>query len=347
MSKKKRSRLEPGIQAPTTVAPQDRRCPQKRRLDDLPLAEAVHVPTDEQGDRDGGGDRERPPRAARYEPTRLLGQDPALALPVELQLGVVRHGQVERLLEGHRLAGPRAELIVRAGRDRVDLGLGLDQFLEGGVRRVRQHGAGLHWHLLAPERLDNDDPQARQGDDDDVEDGDRGDQAGHPADLDASDLGDALPPAPDRGGQDHHVLHRAGQADADHEPDQTRQVAELDRQDRPDQRARSRDRREVVAEEDPAVRRLEVLAVVELVRGRHPRIVQGRDPRRQERAVIAVGHRQDRQDTHHHRHRVKDHGRLPPRKNRQTHKRTNAQTHSPKCANALAAQGVLSHTFPL
>ena len=123
-------------------------------------------------------------------------------------------------------------------------------------------------------------------------------------DLGPGQPGEALAPPADRRGQDHHVLHRARQADAHHQPDQAGQVAELDRQDRPDQRPRPRDRREVVPEEDPAIRRVEVLAVVELVGRGHPRVVQRRDPGRQERAVVAVGDGQDRQDPQHHRHRV-------------------------------------------
>ena len=88
---------------------------------------------------------------------------------------------------------------------------------------------------------------------------------GGPADLGAGQPGQAQAVAPGRGGQDHHVLHGPGQADADHQPDQARQIAELDRQHRPDQRTGTRDRREMMAEQDPAVGRIEVLAVAQSV----------------------------------------------------------------------------------
>ena len=41
------------------------------------------------------------------------------------------------------------------------------------------------------------------------------------ADLGAGDPGQALAAAADRRGQHHHVLHRAGQADAHDQPDQS------------------------------------------------------------------------------------------------------------------------------
>src|SRR5919112_926614 len=59
-----------------------------------------------------------------------------------------------------------------------------------------------------------------------------------------------------------HVLHRAGEDDADDDPDRPRQEAHLGRQDWPDERPRSRYGREVVPEEHPPIHRLEVPAVV-------------------------------------------------------------------------------------
>ena len=172
---------------------------------------------------------------------------------------------------------------------------------------VHEDRARLHRHFLAAERLDDDDAEPGQGDDDDVKDRDAGGQARGTAHLGPRDPGKALPPAPDRGGQDHHVLHRPRQADADDQPDQAGQVAKLDRQDRPDQGARAGDRREVVPEEDPAVGRVEVLAVVVLVRRGDPGVVERRHARREERAVIAVGHGQDGQDAEHHPHGMNGH----------------------------------------
>ena len=69
------------------------------------------------------------------------------------------------------------------------------------------------------------------------------------------------------------VLHAAAQHDADQDPQRARQVAELRGQHGADERARAGDRREVVAEHDPAVGRHEVAAVVQpLGRRRAPLI---------------------------------------------------------------------------
>ena len=66
-------------------------------------------------------------------------------------------------------------------------------------------------------------------------------------------------------------------------------VAVLDRQHRTDQRPGAGDGREVMAEQHPLVGRVVVLAVVEAVRGRDPRVVEHGDPGGEEGAVIAIG----------------------------------------------------------
>ena len=68
--------------------------------------------------------------------------------------------------------------------------------------------------------------------------------------------------APHRAEQDHEILHRAAEHDADQNPQRAGQITELRRQHRPDQRPRPGDRREVMAEDDPLVRLDEILAVV-------------------------------------------------------------------------------------
>ena len=62
--------------------------------------------------------------------------------------------------------------------------------------------------------------------------------------------------------EDHEVLHRAAEHDADDDPDHAGQIAELRGERRTDERSRAGDRGEVMAEDDPAVRRHEVAAVV-------------------------------------------------------------------------------------
>ncbi len=59
-----------------------------------------------------------------------------------------------------------------------------------------------------------------------------------------------------------HVLHSAGQDDADDDPDRPRQKAHLGREHRSDERTRPGNGGEVVSEEHPPVHRLEVAAVV-------------------------------------------------------------------------------------
>ena len=53
-------------------------------------------------------------------PPGVLGQDPAFAVRAALEPFTVRHGQVERFVDDHGLAGPVAKAIGRAGRDMVD-----------------------------------------------------------------------------------------------------------------------------------------------------------------------------------------------------------------------------------
>ena len=57
------------------------------------------------------------------------------------------------------------------------------------------------------------------------------------------------PPRRDRRPQDDEVVHGAGEADADDQPDQPGRVAELRRQHRADERARAGDGGEVMAEQ--------------------------------------------------------------------------------------------------
>ena len=112
----------------------------------------------------------------------------------------------------------------------------------------------------------------------------------------------------DAGGQHEHVLHRPGQADADDDPDQPRQIAELHRQHRPDQRPGAGNGREMMAEQHPFVRRMIVLPVVEQHGRRRPRIVEHRHLRRQKRAVIAIRDRQAGQHEQNQRHRGHEQG---------------------------------------
>ncbi len=72
--------------------------------------------------------------------------------------------------------------------------------------------------LLAAQRLDDDEAESGQGDDDDEQNRRRHDEVGPRSQFGAGDLGQRFAAAPHRRGQHEHVLHRPGQADADHQP---------------------------------------------------------------------------------------------------------------------------------
>ena len=113
------------------------------------------------------------------------------------------------------------------------------------------------------------------------------------AELVAREVGEAPAVAARRAEEDQHVLHAAGQHRADEEPQGSRQVAELGRERRSDQGTRARDRGEVMAEHDRAVRRHEVAPVVEALGRRRPRRIEpahaGGDPAAVEAVADEVG----------------------------------------------------------
>ena len=143
------------------------------------------------------------------------------------------------------------------------------------------------------ERVDDREAEAGERDDDDEQDGDGGGGAGDRADLGARDVGERAPAAARRRPQNDQVVDGAGEADAGDQPDEPGRVAELRGEHRADQRAGARDRREVVAEQHPAVGGVVVVAVGADMRRRRPRVVQRHDARRDERAVVAVGDGED------------------------------------------------------
>jgi len=77
-------------------------------------------------------------------------------------------------------------------------------------------------------------------------------------------------------------------ARADDDPQGPREVAELSRQDGADERSGSGDGGEVVAEDDPFVGGLVVMAVAQAFRGRGALVVEGHDARGDEAGVETV-----------------------------------------------------------
>ena len=98
--------------------------------------------------------------------------------------------------------------------------------------------------------------------------------------------------------QHHEILHRSAQHRADHDPQGPGKIAELRGERGPDQRSRAGDGREVVAEDDPFVGGLEIVAVAQALGGRGAAIVQRHHLRGEERRVEAVADevRADRRD---------------------------------------------------
>ena len=92
---------------------------------------------------------------------------------------------------------------------------------------------------------------------------------------------------------------RAAEDDAEEDPEETGVETELRREHRTDERPRAGDRREVMAEEDDTVRRVEVLSVLESVCRRDARVVEAEHFGGDERRVVAIGDRQDRQRPEH------------------------------------------------
>ena len=88
---------------------------------------------------------------------------------------------------------------------------------------------------------------------------------------------------------DEDVLNRAAEYHANHEPERAGQEPELRGEDRPDEWARARDSREVMAEQHPAVGRHEVVAVVEPLGGRRALRVETKDFVGEELRIEPVG----------------------------------------------------------
>ena len=135
------------------------------------------------------------------------------------------------------------------------------------------------------------DDEAEDGDEDDhdAEHGDHRREAGDRADLLARHLAQRPAIAADGCAQDHEVLHGAAEHDADHDPEDAGQVAELRGEGGPDERAGSGDGGEVVAEDDPAVGGDEVASVGEAVCRGRAGIVEREDRCADEGAVEAIG----------------------------------------------------------
>ena len=144
--------------------------------------------------------------------------------------------------------------------------------------------------------IDDSEAEPGQRDHDHEQDRDARGDAGDGPDLGTCDLCQRSAAPPCGGPEDDEVLDRPCQADTRDEPDQPGRVAELSGEHGTDERARASDRGEMMTEQDEAMRRMVVVAVVAYVRRRRPRVVERHDACRDERAVVAIGDRQDTKD---------------------------------------------------
>ena len=140
-----------------------------------------------------------------------------------------------------------------------------------------------------PQRVHHDERQHREEDDHDREYGDHGGYACRLADFFLRHLSQRFAVAPQRAEEDREILNRAAEDHADHEPKRAGQEAELRGEHRSHQRSRASDGCEVVAEQHPAVRRHEVVAVVEPLGGRRALRVETKDFVGEEPRIEPVG----------------------------------------------------------
>ena len=116
-------------------------------------------------------------------------------------------------------------------------------------------------------RPHDDERQHRQDDDHNHERPEQRDRAGNIAHFHPDQFAERAAVAAHRNEQDHEILHRAGKHDAGQDPERPGQIAHLRRQHRADERARPRDRREMMAEQDVAIGGNVIEAVGAAVRG--------------------------------------------------------------------------------
>ena len=96
--------------------------------------------------------------------------------------------------------------------------------------------------------------------------------------------------APDGTEQDHEILHGSAQGRSDHDPQEAGKVAELGGQSGSHQRTGTGDRREMVAEDDPLVGGLEIVAVAQPFGGGGARVVESHDAGGDKSRIEAVPH---------------------------------------------------------
>ena len=138
------------------------------------------------------------------------------------------------------------------------------------------------------ERVHDHEREHRDQHDHDAEHRDERGVSGDGADLFLRHLAERFAVAPNGRAEDDEVLHRAADHDADDDPQNARQIAELRGERGSHERTGPGDGGEVMAEHDPLVGGHEVATVGESFRGRLPLVVEREDFRGDEGAVEAI-----------------------------------------------------------
>ena len=144
------------------------------------------------------------------------------------------------------------------------------------------------------QRLDNNERQHGQQNDHDHQHADHGDCASRLAEFRADHVAERAPVAPRRCPEHNEVLHRACKNDADEQPERSGQISHLRGKHRPNQRPRTRNGREVVAEQYVSIGRAIVETVVEAVGGCRSRGIDAQNFVGDELPVKSIGDEIDR-----------------------------------------------------
>ena len=206
-----------------------------------------------------------------------------------------RSAQREDRRERRLLGDPSAEEQRRHDQHETERG-GLEHAARTDPSQIHthQHGDrdrqsdrhGSPWARF--ERVDDDERQHREQHDHDAEHRDQRRDAGDRPDLLARHLPERLAVAADGRCENDKILNRTAERDADDDPDDAGQISELRGQRWSDERTRAGDRREVVAEDHPPVRRDKVASVIETDGRSRPPGVEREDLRRDQLAVKPI-----------------------------------------------------------
>ena len=160
-----------------------------------------------------------------------------------------------------------------------------------------RHANREHPPRAVRKRVDDNNAQARQGDDKNKEDCNHRDQAGKGTDFSSRNVGQRAATMAHRSDQHGEILHAARENGADQYPKEAGSESKLRRQRGSNQRPRSGNRGEMMAEQNPSRGNDIVVAVGIKMSGRSAAIVESHRLGGDERTVITIGQRVDTERT--------------------------------------------------